>query len=55
MLKFKEGVYISKSINYVLWGTENPSSIQKSIKRQYRDKKLREKINKFLDKWKGGK
>lgn len=48
ILKFKEG--ISKSVNYALWGTENPSPIQKSIKRQYRNKKLKRKINRLLDK-----
>ena len=53
MLKFKEGVLISKTINYVLWGTENPSPIEKSIGRQYhKNQKLKNKISKFLNKLK---
>ena len=52
MIKFKEGVLISKAINYVLWGTENPSPMDKSIGRQYKDKKLKKKIDEFINKWK---
>ena len=53
MIKFKEGVFISNAINYVLWGTVEPSPTQKSIRRKYRNRKLRNKINKFLRKWNG--
>ena len=53
MLKFNEGVLISKTINYVLWGTETPSPIEKSIRKQYhKNQKLKNKIFKFLDKLK---
>jgi len=55
MIKFKKGVFLSRAVNFVLWGTESPSPTEKSIGRQYRkNKKLRNKINKFLRKYIGG-
>jgi len=41
---------ISRFKNSVLWGTENPSPVEKSMGRQFKkDKKLKNKVNKIID------
>lgn len=47
-MEIVEKIKLSLGLNIALFGKANPSPIDKSIRRQYKDKKLKDKIDKIF-------